>query len=220
MIKAGIIFDIFGTLLLPVQKPQNPYAQILLQSPHIKVGDLKKKLSEDRSFLLRENFTLEEYAYRSVNRDLYYQSVKTDNRTMAFEENNYIVNTDLAPLLEQFHKNNIAVCCGSNLATPYKAIADRLLPGIEHKIYSCDIGFAKPEKEFFENCCTAIGTKPENTFIIGNSLKSDIIGGKEAGLAHGFWLADRQKEDPDDLNIHSAITRLTDIVPHLQLIFS
>ena len=47
---------------------------------------------------------------------------------------------------------------------------------------SGEIGFQKPTLEFFDYCINALGLKPEEIIIIGDSLTADIKGGITAGL--------------------------------------
>ena len=45
------------------------------------------------------------------------------------------------------------------------------------------VGFNKPDKRFFERIFKGIeGFSPEETIIVGDSLSSDILGGKNAGI--------------------------------------
>lgn len=45
------------------------------------------------------------------------------------------------------------------------------------------VGFNKPKKEFFDRCFAEIGrVDKESAIIIGDSLSSDILGGKNAGI--------------------------------------
>lgn len=46
-----------------------------------------------------------------------------------------------------------------------------------------EIGFNKPDREFFERCFAKIPDfRKENTIIVGDSLSSDILGGINAGI--------------------------------------
>ena len=45
------------------------------------------------------------------------------------------------------------------------------------------IGYNKPSREFFEGCAERIeGYNPREAIIVGDSLSSDILGGKNAGI--------------------------------------
>ena len=46
-----------------------------------------------------------------------------------------------------------------------------------------EIGFAKPSKEFFDYCFEKVGSpKPEETYMIGDSINADITGAKAYGM--------------------------------------
>ncbi|MBQ4061419.1 MAG: YjjG family noncanonical pyrimidine nucleotidase [Christensenellaceae bacterium] len=59
-----------------------------------------------------------------------------------------------------------------------------------------DIGFSKPDKRYFDACFNMIeGFEPEKAVIIGDSLTSDILGGKNAGI-RTIWYAPHGNDDP------------------------
>ena len=45
-----------------------------------------------------------------------------------------------------------------------------------------EIGYHKPQTEFFQYVLQAIGAEPKEALIIGDSLTSDILGGNQAGI--------------------------------------
>lgn len=52
-----------------------------------------------------------------------------------------------------------------------------------HSFISEEVGYQKPQKEFFDYCFAHIDhADRERTLIIGDSLKSDILGGNNAGI--------------------------------------
>lgn len=216
--KTGLILDVFGTSLLSIQPARNPYAAIMLKSGYIE-SELSNKLLNHGSKVLRQNMTLEEFAdnlcgFASGRA----AKIRNDagQLAMEFEQKNYRVNPDLEMLLQACDKNDIAVCLGTNLGTPYKAIVENLLPQIKYKIYSCDSGFAKPDKQFYEACCNIMGATFENSFILGNSITSDVLGGKNAGLSDSFWLYDPSQESrAKHVSPENTLTKLTDIIPKL-----
>ena len=54
----------------------------------------------------------------------------------------------------------------------------------EQVFVSEDIGYNKPSKEYFDACFARIPDfGPEKAVIVGDSLTSDILGGKNAGIA-------------------------------------
>ena len=58
-----------------------------------------------------------------------------------------------------------------------------LYPYFEQVFDSQDLGANKPSKEFFDACAARIpGYRKENALMVGDSLSSDILGGKNAGM--------------------------------------
>jgi FMN phosphatase YigB (HAD superfamily) len=50
------------------------------------------------------------------------------------------------------------------------------------RIYSMDIGRAKPRREMFEACATALGSGPESIIHIGDNERTDVRGALDAGF--------------------------------------
>lgn len=62
-----------------------------------------------------------------------------------------------------------------------------------------DMGADKPSKAYFEKCFARMGNfKPEETMMVGDSLTSDIRGGKNMGIAT-CWVNPNSKTCPEDL---------------------
>jgi putative hydrolase of the HAD superfamily len=53
---------------------------------------------------------------------------------------------------------------------------------------SGEIGVAKPEHEAFAIALSLLGTEPDETAMVGDSLAADIEGALGAGLAAAIWL--------------------------------
>ena len=50
-----------------------------------------------------------------------------------------------------------------------------------------DFGVGKPNKTYFYNVMREIGARPEECIMIGDNLKTDILGAQNAGLDHVFY---------------------------------
>jgi 2-haloacid dehalogenase len=76
-------------------------------------------------------------------------------------------------------------------------------------------GHHKPEREYFDYCFARIsGFDPDTTLIIGDSLSSDILGGRNAGI-HTCWCNIKRRPARSDIvpdfEIHS-LAELYDIL--------
>ena len=66
----------------------------------------------------------------------------------------------------------------------------------DESFISQQIGFEKPQKEFFDYCFENIpGFKKEETIIVGDSISADIIGGKNAGIKT-VWFNTKDEASP------------------------
>ena len=64
---------------------------------------------------------------------------------------------------------------------------------------SQEIGVNKPDREYFERCFACIpGFDRTKAMIVGDSLSSDILGGKQAGILT-CWVNAKGKACPEDL---------------------
>lgn len=81
---------------------------------------------------------------------------------------------------------------------------------------SQEIGINKPAKGFFDYCFAQIpGFDPAKAMIVGDSLSSDILGGKNAGIAT-CWVNPNKKQAPADLQPDYQIASLSQLLPLLQ----
>lgn len=79
----------------------------------------------------------------------------------------------------------------------------------EKFFFSEDVGFDKPDKRFFDNVFSKIeGFTKNNAIIIGDSLSSDIQGGKNAGIKT-CWYNPKNKEGEADYVISSLMEFFT-----------
>lgn len=71
----------------------------------------------------------------------------------------------------------------SNTEAMIKALARVNIDGFfMFKYSSKDLGVSKPDPRFFQEVCKQSGFKPEETLMIGNDYKKDIIGAKAVGM--------------------------------------
>ena len=76
---------------------------------------------------------------------------------------------------------------------------------------SGEIGVNKPDKLFFDRCFAQIKKfDPAKTMIVGDSLSSDILGGKNAGIAT-CWVNPNRKTAPAELQPDYQIESLTQL---------
>lgn len=83
---------------------------------------------------------------------------------------------------------------------------------------SQDIGADKPDKAYFDACFARIpGFDPERAMIVGDSLSSDILGGKQAGILT-CWVNTHGKTAPENIRPDYEIQALSQLPALLETI--
>jgi 2-haloacid dehalogenase len=86
-----------------------------------------------------------------------------------------------------------------------------LYPYFEESFVSQELGHNKPSKEYFEAAFARIpGFDPKQCLMVGDSLTSDILGGKNAGL-RTVWVNPHHKSAPEHLKPDYEIEFLADL---------
>ncbi len=86
-----------------------------------------------------------------------------------------------------------------------------LYPYFEQSFVSEEIGYNKPSREYFEVALSRIpGFDPAQCLMVGDSLTSDILGGKNAGL-RTVWVNPARKTAPEHLKPDYEIEFLADL---------
>ena len=81
------------------------------------------------------------------------------------------------------------------------------------------VGVNKPAKEFFDRCFAALpDLRREDTIIVGDSLTSDILGGRNAGIAT-CWFNPHHKPAREDIPADYEIASLAELPPLLKRIW-
>ena len=66
-------------------------------------------------------------------------------------------------------------------------------------VISGAFGIGKPLPDVFEHLFARLGVAAHETVMVGNSLKRDILGARNAGCAAGIWLRVPGSEEPADV---------------------
>ena len=101
-------------------------------------------------------------------------------------------------LLAALRERGCEICVVTNgeTKTQYSRLSRaELLPCFDHLFISEEIGHAKPAPEFFDAVFAKIGEEKRKTSIIlGDSLTSDMQGGRNAGVATCLYRLDAEPE--------------------------
>ena len=91
-----------------------------------------------------------------------------------------------------------------------------ILPLLDRVFISEYLGANKPQLGFFDACFASLpGVKRNESLMLGDSLTSDMLGGKNAGM-HTCWYNPNRLPLPTDGTVEYQIHRLPDLLPLLE----
>ncbi|EMI46041.1 HAD family hydrolase [Rhodopirellula sp. SWK7] len=195
----AVIFDLFGTLVhLP--RDTKPYLQLCRA-----IGDS----SRIRESLVVDAPTLSDFCdHLGVSHPPNLSGIQRDldadiDHAETFPES--------LAALHTLRDRGLRVALISNLASPYKRAVVRLdlESYFDAILYSCDIGFAKPDPEIYRDALTKLNSTANSTLMVGDSQRSDVDGPMAVGI-RGF-LIDRNGQSSGD----SVLRALTDVTSYL-----
>ena len=107
-----------------------------------------------------------------------------------------------------FPKYNLYIVSNGVAATQNSRLASANISHFFKEIFISEkTGHHKPEREYFDYCFARIPDfRPEETLIVGDSLTSDIKGGRNAGILTCWFNPSHRAPRPDivpDYEIHS-----------------
>lgn len=139
-------------------------------------------------------------------------------RTMAVEmvDDFVIPIPGVRRVLAELEKRGIAVAVLSNGWNPLQ-IRKAQRAGFEGPVLaSADIGEQKPGARAFDALLSALGTRPQSTWFVGDDPRSDVDGSRSAGL-HAVWFDWEKKTFPPELpaspDTIRSLDELLDILP-------
>ena len=171
----SIIFDLYNTLLYTEYKAK-PYLNLFRT-----LGLTKEEMNFWRDKVMSENFSFEELKESirpgsNVYTTQYEYDVKEENEcTHLFDDTEFVLNE----LSKRYDLYLI-----SNIATPYKECfynlgLDRW---IKDPIFSCDVGYSKPDPNIYKIVIERSGLQPGQLLMIGDSVRSDYEGALNCGI--------------------------------------
>lgn len=201
---AAVIFDLYGTLL-QLSRDSKPFYQLARRTRRL---DLRVALHQA---ITRDCPRLADFAAiigLPPQDDLPSLEANLLSEIAAVE-----MYPDVLPTLENLKKRNVKTAIISNLATPYiKPLIDSpILDFVQTAIFSCECGFAKPEKKIYQLALDRIGTLPNETIMVGDSFKSDVEGPSKFGIKGVHLIRSGLS--------HSTFTSITSLSELSELIF-
>lgn len=90
---------------------------------------------------------------------------------------------DVIPTIRQLSDWHIPIAVCSNLAKPYGAVIEQLLPDVPLlKFLSYDVGYIKPEREIYQCIVDQAKVDPAQCLFVGDTLLTDYEGPTQFGF--------------------------------------
>ena len=144
-----------------------------------------------------------------------FPSSATVEEYMDFFAHSAVPFPDTRPVLTAL-SNDFTLCAASNGLTACQTSRLSEYPYFKHLFISESLGCLKPDPAFFQKALAVAGYPPEETLMVGDSLYSDILGAKAAGL-HTLWLNRGGAKNETDVLPEGEIHSLTELLSHKML---
>ena len=80
-------------------------------------------------------------------------------------------------------------------------------------VASSEYSFAKPDKEIFDEALSQLGVEASEAIFVGDSMRSDICGAKNAGIDSVYIIREHNADDAMDCEAEYVIYNLTELKP-------
>ena len=87
-------------------------------------------------------------------------------------------------LLDDLRVAGMKLALVSNTPPTSQIILDRLRlrEKFDQIVFSCDVGYLKPDPRIFKHALNALEVRPEEAVIVGDKIRTDILGGAILGM--------------------------------------
>ena len=188
----GVIFDAFGTLL-QIQQPTHPFRQLL----KLGIAQGRRPHPDDIRTLMSRHLDLKGAA-KHFGITLEAQQLQVLEQSLKAELVSIKAYPDGLEALHLLREAGIKVSVCSNLAKPYGAAVDRLLPDLDAYGLSFEVGAMKPEKAIYQATVDQMSLDLVDCAMIGDSQRCDRDGPAGFGIK-GFYLGRDGQGDFSDL---------------------
>ncbi|WP_455718216.1 HAD family hydrolase [Anaerosporobacter sp.] len=191
MIKA-IFFDLFFTLIIPkYNETINEYTIVKMTAAEWEVYAENNLLYTERavgkvkseSDIIDRIVNILPISVSDTQKKQILQARENRMRNALTNSSYEIINT-----LKAIKEKNIKIGLISNadvIDCKYWSIS-KLAPYFDDVIFSCDVGFLKPDKEIYELAMQRLNVMPNESLFVGDGGSNELFGAKEVGMRTVF----------------------------------
>ncbi|PLW80579.1 hypothetical protein C0585_01980 [Candidatus Woesearchaeota archaeon] len=164
----AVIFDLYGTLI-DITNKTNPYSKLFnAYCSNETTSKIAKKFALTNDFSSLSELLLTLKQDKTFNTSTYEWLVSEEINSVRAYSETFLV-------LEELKEKDVRLGLISNLASPYKKPFFDL--GLDQyfdcMIFSCDVGFKKPDSEIYELAIKELRTQPNNILMVGDHPIND-----------------------------------------------
>ncbi|MDD2890611.1 MAG: HAD family hydrolase [bacterium] len=185
--KRAVLFDLFHTLTSLESKWGQYTSDFLGIDREVWTRELTEKSRYRLSGEEKDPFTLVKRLAHSIDPNIPLDLIQkaTNNRLKRFENALINIPDNTKYTLKKLKEMNKIIGLISNADVSEMAgwSKSSIVPYFDKVIFSCDIGFVKPEKEIYEYAFKELNIKPEESVFIGDGGSNELYGAKQVGLS-------------------------------------
>ena len=188
----GCVIDLYGTLVETISA-NSAWRYLIKECENENIYFAKNKID----YCLTEKISLIDF-FSFASKPIPEHIKQEAQRLLALETKNIKVFDDGLRFLSWLTQSGIPWTIGSNLAEPYACALNFLPTPTVNPILSFEIGFKKPDKDFFFYCANQLKLDPEEILFIGDNVKSDINGALISGMKACLISRDGERPVPQN----------------------
>ncbi len=179
----GVVFDLWQTLVpFPVESAQRMYEDI---ARHFGSDPERFRALWITGRRDRESGPIEPHL-RSLAKQLAFEgdiapvvTLRRDWTLTSLVPRPDAVST-LQELRRRGHRLGMISACSQDVPdvwerTPFADLFDSA-------VFSCSVGFSKPDPRIYEHCCDELGVRPEECLFVGDGANDELPGAERAGM--------------------------------------
>lgn len=175
-IKA-VVFDVYGTIA-EIRDQQRPFKQLFNL-----MRETGTPLPADYAEILMSHPLDLKQAAQLFNAAINEETLSRLDQALQRELLSIALFTDTIPVLTQLKQAGFKLGLCSNLALPYAAPIEQLLPfRLDGYGWSFEVGAVKPDPEIYHQVCQQLGLPPEEVLMVGDTLDADVLGPRPIGM--------------------------------------
>lgn len=199
-----LIFDLDNTLLDFDNTEEQALSSLFREYKVPVTVDARKRYKEinsklwaslERGEITREDIFNTRFSLFFNDFNMKVDGIKAEESYRNHLNNGYAIIENADVLLSQLKEKNYHIYAGTNgvgSTQRERLRGSQLLPYFDELFISEEIGYEKPDKNFFQTLFDTLAiTNKESCLMIGDSLSSDILGAKNAEIDSVFYCPDK-----------------------------